>query len=270
MALNKKTSIIINTKNEEGDIERLLKSITDQLHKNYEIILVDNNSTDKTKEITNKYTKNIYNKGPERSAQRNYGAKKAQGEYLLFLDADMELPTGLIVECVKIMESNTNCGGIIIPEKSIGDGFWARVKEFERSMYKGDESIESARFYRKNIFRKTQGYDEEIVGFEDLELSNRVRAISEISRCVSTIKHHEGKLTLLGMAKKSAYYAKTSSKLLKKWNKSPLNSQTFYFLRPTYYRNWRKFISHPVLSIGMIIMLTTQLIFGGINYIRYK
>src|SRR3989304_9732791 len=84
-------SIIVTTKNESDVIERLLKSIKSQTHDNLEIIVVDNQSSDRTKEISKQYTRNVYDYGPERSAQRNFGARKAGGQYFLFLDADMEL-----------------------------------------------------------------------------------------------------------------------------------------------------------------------------------
>ena len=96
-------SIIITTKNEEKHIENLLRSITSQTYKNIEIILVDNYSTDRTRKIA-KNTNKIYLKGPERSAQRNYGAQKAKGKYLLFLDADMILSPTIIEECIQEAE----------------------------------------------------------------------------------------------------------------------------------------------------------------------
>jgi glycosyltransferase involved in cell wall biosynthesis len=77
-------SIIITTKNEEKNIGNCLESILRNIelkdYRNIEIIVVDNNSTDQTKEIARKYTKKVYKFGPERSAQRNLGAKKARGK----------------------------------------------------------------------------------------------------------------------------------------------------------------------------------------------
>jgi len=63
-------------------IEDLLKSIKKQSYSPIETIIVDNSSIDKTVEIAKKYTKYVFTKGPERSSQRNYGAKKAKGKYL--------------------------------------------------------------------------------------------------------------------------------------------------------------------------------------------
>ena len=90
-------SVIITTKNEEKNIENCLKSIRNQTFLNHrnrfsnhrnqstkqsavEIIVVDNNSTDRTKEIVEEFKKRftplnvqLFNRGPERSAQRDFG-----------------------------------------------------------------------------------------------------------------------------------------------------------------------------------------------------
>ena len=73
-------SIVITTKNEEHNIENCLLSIKEQTYSNIEIILVDNNSNDKTIEIALNFTSKIFNKGLERSAQRNYGMNKLPAE----------------------------------------------------------------------------------------------------------------------------------------------------------------------------------------------
>ena len=73
-------SIIIPTLNEEASLEICLKSIKKQTYKNLETIVVDNFSKDRTPEIAKKYTKLVFKKGNERSAQRNFGAKKAKGK----------------------------------------------------------------------------------------------------------------------------------------------------------------------------------------------
>lgn len=104
---DRQVSVIITTKNEEANIKNFLKSIRNQTYPKdkIEIIVVDNNSTDRTKEIVVRYTENpngnsfafhgvkVYNYGPERSAQRNFGVKQAGGKYILYLDADMILYT---------------------------------------------------------------------------------------------------------------------------------------------------------------------------------
>ena len=69
-------SIVITSKNEEANIENCLISINEQTYPNIEVIVVDNNSTDKTFKTSLKLTDKVFNKGLERSTQRNYRMMK--------------------------------------------------------------------------------------------------------------------------------------------------------------------------------------------------
>ncbi|MDP3731551.1 MAG: glycosyltransferase [Candidatus Omnitrophota bacterium] len=129
-------SVIITTKNEELSIKNCLESIKNQNfpEEKVEIIVVDNNSSDKTKEISAKYTEKIYNFGPERSAQRNFGILRSNGKYFLYLDADMALSKNVLSECFRKCESEGYIA-LYIPEMIMGNGFWIKVRNFERSFY---------------------------------------------------------------------------------------------------------------------------------------
>ena len=84
-----KLSIILPTYNNERTIEECLNSIKIQNFKNYEVLLIDGGSTDKTLEISKKYKCKIM-KNPDRieEAARILGIKKAKGEIIAFIDAD--------------------------------------------------------------------------------------------------------------------------------------------------------------------------------------
>lgn len=88
-------SIIIPTYNVESYLEKCLDSVINQVYKKLEIIIVDDASTDKTKEIIKKYTNKdkriipfyqTINKGV--SASRNIGLNASTGEYIMFVDSD--------------------------------------------------------------------------------------------------------------------------------------------------------------------------------------
>ena len=66
-------SVVVTTKNEQANIERCLESICIQTYEPIEIIVVDNGSTDLTKTIASRFTTNVFDHGPERSSQRNFG-----------------------------------------------------------------------------------------------------------------------------------------------------------------------------------------------------
>lgn len=87
-------SVIIPTLNEEPNIERLLKSLERQTFKDFEVIIVDGGSRDRTVEIAKKFSAKVHVKrNLKEFPSRNYGAKVSQGKVLLFLSADVLLPS---------------------------------------------------------------------------------------------------------------------------------------------------------------------------------
>lgn len=267
---NPLVSVIITTKNSASTLRDLLKSIKTQSYKNIEIILVDNNSTDETKEVSKKFTSLIWNMGPERSAQRNFGAKKSKGSFLLILDSDMVLRKDVIKQCVETVLQNPELKALVIPEQSFGDGIWSNAKALERSFYLGDNNIEAARFFDKKIFNEFKGYDPKITGPEDWDLPKRIAKKYKIGRIKSFILHNEGKQTLWNLMSKKFYYGKKTSIYLKKQNKAIISSTTVYFLRPSFYKNWKKMFQDPKLSLAMLVMLAAELLWGGLGFLIGK
>ena len=99
-------SIIIPTYNEEEYLPVLLESIKKQSFTDYEIIIADANSTDKTREIAKEYGCIVIDGGLP-AVGRNNGARIAQGEYLLFLDSDLELTDDYLRNVYTSLEWNT-------------------------------------------------------------------------------------------------------------------------------------------------------------------
>ncbi len=252
-------SVIITTRNSERTLNSCLNSIKEQSYKNTEIIVVDNDSNDGTREIAKKYTKLVFNKGPERSAQRNFGVGKAGGEYVLIHDSDIYFNIDSIKECVEIAEE-TNCKAIILPEKSIGEGFWTRVKAFERSFYVGNDLIEASRFYDKKTFQEIGGYDESLTACEDWDLQNRLNNIGvKPQRAKLFLLHDEGRLNLFGSSKKKAYYAKWI-KIYKERYPMISKKQFSFFARYRISKIIKKGFMHPILFSSMIIMKGMEVI----------
>ncbi len=265
-------SVIVPTRNSELTIGDCLKSIKNQTYKNLELIVIDNNSIDKTKDVSKRYTKLIFNKGPERSVQRNYGAKKAKGQYFLFIDSDMELTKNVVKECVEKIRVD-KYKALVVPEKSFGLGFWAKCKALERSFYIGIDWIESARFFTKEVFNKFNGYEEKQTGTEDYDLPQRIKlklGENTISRINSYINHNEGRLSLFNTLKKKFYYSKTA-KIYAKSNPNYFNKQVNLFNRYLLYLSSpRRLFRNPFVGIGMLFMKTLEFMAGGLGYIFSK
>lgn len=91
---NEQISIVIPTLNEEKFLPKLLQSLSEQSDKNFEVIVVDGMSKDKTVEVARSFEGKISRftviQSDTRgvSYQKNIGAKKAEGEWILFIDAD--------------------------------------------------------------------------------------------------------------------------------------------------------------------------------------
>src|SRR6266567_9364650 len=200
-------SVIVTTHNNTATLDACLHSITQQSFQPIELIVVDNNSIDDTKDIARRYTSRVFNKGPERSAQRNFGVRKAAGKYVAIVDSDMELSKNVIRDCIHETESDPNTKSVIIPEESFGEGFWAQCKRLERSFYVGVDWMEAARFFDRSLYLQLGGYNENLVSGEDWDLSQRVNAQAELGRIGSFIFHNEGKLKLSKTLKKKYYYA---------------------------------------------------------------
>lgn len=277
-------SLIITTKNEERNIENCLKSFKLQSYKKIEIIVVDNGSEDKTKELAKKYTDKVYDKGPERSAQRNYGMiEKARGEYVMFVDCDMILSPNLVKESVEAMEHNDYVA-LHLPEIVLGDKYWSRVRRFERTFYDGTV-IDGARFFKKSVFKKVGGFDSNMSGPEDWDIDKKMKQEGKIhllqkpeiighwpmrkfilerginpNRYGVVVYHNEAEFDVKKYLEKKGYYATSFDSYIEKWGKDDPDIKKqlglSYRFFGVFFENgkWLKLFAHPFLTFGMIYL----------------
>lgn len=262
-------SVIVTTRNNESTIKACLDSIVRQTYRPIELIVVDNKSTDSTKAIVENYARLIFDKGPERSAQRNYAAKRASGKYILVIDSDMELTKNVVKACVNRAEQD-GTKAIIIPEESFGVGFWAQCKRLERSFYVGRDDIEAARFFDKALYLKVGGYNEQMTGAEDWEFSDRIRKATTISRVNQCIMHNEGHFKLMTALKKKMYYTKGfqhyyASQTEGEQNKKPAASALKYY--KLYLSRPGKLFKNPFYGFGVLFMKTAEFAAGAFGLI---
>lgn len=262
-----KISVIIATRNEEKNIGRCLKSVKNQSLNDVETIVVDNYSTDRTTQIAQKMGAKVFQAGPERSVQRNFGAQKATGKFLLFLDADMELEKNILSECFELAQSSKEA--IIISEKVSGAGFWDRCRALEKSCYLGDELIEAARFYQKTLFQKLGGYDEKLIASEDWDLHQRAKKTGvKIGRTKNFVIHHIRENNPLAAAGKKYYYGRTLARYVKKHPK--LAIAQYQPLRLAFLHHIDKLAAHPFLACGLFILKFAEYLGGGLGFLRGK
>jgi glycosyltransferase involved in cell wall biosynthesis len=265
-------SVIVTTKNNQATLDACLRTIVTQTYSNIELIVVDNNSNDDTELIARRYAQSVLVRGPERSAQRNYGVSKANGTYVLIIDSDMELGADVVLACVVAVSHDSKTQAVIIPEESFGIGFWAQCKKFERSFYVGVDAIEAARFFEKSTYQRIGGYNETMTGGEDWDLTRRMRAVTEVGRAQAFILHNEGRLYFGKTARKmyyyaqhaAAYFAQNPTTSVMKDSSGPLARYKLFFSHPL------KLLRHPIISLGMLILKTTEYASGGLGLLQAK
>ena len=283
-------SVVITTKNESKNIATCLESIKNQSWPLIEIIVVDNFSTDQTKEIARQYTDSVYLLGPERSAQRNFGLKKiARGEFGIYIDADMILSPHLIGDCVGEL-NRLDSVALYVPEIVLGEGYWSAVRRFERGFYNGTP-IDGSRFFRLKEFCESGGFDEKIFqsgSGEDWDIDKSLKLIGKISmlspvtrnvdtfkwplknfienrgvnysQCFSGIYHNESNFELVKYLQKKKYYGGGFNGYIKKWGATdPDIKKQFGFLYRyfgVYFedKKWRRLVRRPDLLIGMYFL----------------
>ncbi|HEX9343082.1 MAG TPA: glycosyltransferase [Actinomycetota bacterium] len=201
-------SVVVPTRDTARTIERCLASIRAQTHPAIELIVVDNWSQDGTWETARRLADAAVQAGTERAAQRNLGIERAGGEWVLWIDADMELPPE-VVERALAAAHTAGAVGVFIPEATTGSGFWTACRALERRCYHGEPRIEAPRLLRTSELRDLGGFDEHLAGTEDAELRTRLLARgAPLAWADTLILHHEGRLTLTGVARKRFYYGK--------------------------------------------------------------
>lgn len=258
-------SVIIPVYNEEDVIGRLLDSINKQTYPHLEVIVIDDASCDKTAIVAKQHGAKVYlRKHAERSVQRNFGAKASHGSLLVFLDADMELTTGVIKDAVSVMQKGYSA--LVISEKTAGDSFISRIRKFEREMYMGDPTVEVARVFDRKVFFEFGGYDKDLTGPEDYDLPYRISKKYKIGRSSSYILHHEEEITLTKLLGKKYYYAKNGALYATK-HPELLRTQGNILFRKAYFKNWKKFLASPLIGFSFILVRVVETISAILGYI---
>ncbi|PKL72707.1 hypothetical protein CVV26_00365 [Candidatus Kuenenbacteria bacterium HGW-Kuenenbacteria-1] len=171
-------SIVIPTFNEEKFLPHLLKSLKDQVFKDFEIIVADNNLTDTTRLIALKSGAKVVGGGLP-ACGRNNGAKVARGEWLLFLDADVILPPDFLEKAVKEINGSTlsSASCLINPlsDRKIDKFLHGAVNlYFQATKKRFSHAPGFCIFAKKEVHQLIGGFDEKIKLAEDHDYVLRI------------------------------------------------------------------------------------------------
>jgi GT2 family glycosyltransferase len=214
-----KVSIIIANYNGEQYLEVCLHSVLNSTFNDFEILLIDDGSTDESIQIIKKFQKidkrihllkNKKNLGA--AASRNRGIAVAKGDIIIFLDNDTEVEKSWIYEMMRLLESNNDIGACqakLLDYKrrsyiqNAGVNLWAQTAwglsfwQWERNGIKHKTvkeiiAISAALAVKKEVLDIVGGFDEaEAVVTEDLDFSWRVWLVGyKVLLCPTAIVYH--------------------------------------------------------------------------------
>jgi glycosyltransferase involved in cell wall biosynthesis len=258
-AATRGVSAVVTTRNSARTLEACLRSVREQPGVDVELIVVDNASTDGTQAIASRYADAVLQVGPERSAQRNAGARRATRAYVAFFDSDMALEPNVLLRCVEAAERGSRA--VAIPEHSFGEGFWAACKALERSFYVDDEVVSAARFFRREDVLACGGYDEELTGPEDWDLSMRIAGDQPLVFVDALIQHDEGRQSLAVLYDKKRYYGRSMPRFVRKHGREALHKINPW--RSSLVTNLPAILRDPRLGAGLVLMKAIEMA-GGI------
>jgi len=183
-----KFSFIIPTLNEGKYLEGCLRSIKKQTRKDYEIIVVDSYSNDKTLKIAKKYrAKIVFEKRKGPAVARNTGARHAKGSILVFADADVRLEKDFLERVDKKFSRDVGGGIFFLVVYDTKSRFQALLYSLANYIsisliaLHATMTAGSCFAYDKKIFREVGGFNPEFLTNEDHELAGRVSRIKRFA-----------------------------------------------------------------------------------------
>lgn len=136
-------SVVVLTKNEEKNIGECLESVADWAD---EVLIVDDESTDRTVDIASRYThKIIIRKMEVEGKQRNFAYAQAKNLWILSLDADERVTGELKTEIREVLNNKTQYNGFTVPRRNYIGDYWVR--------YGGWYPSPQLKLFRKDKFR---------------------------------------------------------------------------------------------------------------------
>lgn len=217
-------SVVIPAYNEEQFISLCLEGLFKQkTNRKFEVIVVDNNSTDNTAKKANEYKKKlnlkvIFEKQKGRGSARFTGFKQAQGDIILSTDADTVVPDNWIERILSVFESDKRVDAVTGTCQTFDNSFLKNVLfNFNQPnimriyrLFLGHYFLSGFNFaIRKSTYLKSGGFDPSLNANEDIDLSIKVSKIVKIKFLPSLPVTVSGRRFQNGFIKALVSYTKT-------------------------------------------------------------
>ena len=170
-------SIVVPCYNQASYLDDALQSVLDQDHNLWECIIVDDGSTDHTKEVSNAWENKdprfiyVHQNNAGLAAARNFGIQNAKGELILPLDSDDKISSDYLSLGVGVYRNNKEVKIVYCLAENFGlvNGFW-NIDDFSLRKLADKNSIFCTAFFKKSEWVNVGGYDINMIyGLEDWE-----------------------------------------------------------------------------------------------------
>ncbi len=202
-------SVVITCYNQGQFLREAVESVLAQSYRSFEIIIVDDGSTDNTAQVAAMYpgVRYIYQNNGGLSSARNTGAKHSNGSFLVFLDAD-DLLTSVALEMgIHHLNAHPDCAfvsghytvirsnGQVVPQSRNSVVLKDHYVELLRGNYIG---MHGTVMYRRANFEDAGGFDPSLRACEDYEMYLRIARTSPVysyDAVVAQYRHHSGNIS---------------------------------------------------------------------------
>jgi ubiquinone/menaquinone biosynthesis C-methylase UbiE len=229
-----------------------LHSISTQTYRNFEcLVLISEGSNHEILHISRSYPSiRIFEGSFNKSEARNFLASEAKGQYMLYVDVDMELSPNLLEDCIK-ETSKSGSKAVIAPSREAPrKSFWAKCRSLEREIILSDKAEEIPLFIDLNTFRQVGGFDERLDPLDDWGLTLRLRDRDIRFGRVSAPLLTRQTTDLAEMFRRKYVRGQLIPLLLREFPNAPQLRFGSRFA-DTYLRNWRLLIKSPILTVGL-------------------
>jgi len=279
-AANLGVSVIVAVHNEEKYLHLCLRSLVSQNHPSFEIIVVDDGSTDNTLEISQAFS-NQYSSIQALRQQhlgwtygRNLGARMATGTILVFVDGDMEFDPDYLIRLVEPITCH-GAAGTFSKEEYVAnfDNKWAFCWNLNDGLVTNrrhpddfPDKHHSFRAVRKDIFVSVGGYDHLGSG-SDFSLSMKIGELAEAAP--GAICYHYNPGSLNEVFSQGRWYGR-GIRIQKTWRNVIRHSLPLSVIG-SLRRAWRYLLPHFVLfkivyDVGVSLGLLESLLFPNRTY----
>lgn len=202
LPLSPKVSIVIPVYNGAGTLRQCIDSVLNQDYDNYEAVVVDNNSTDGTKEIIREFQKRdkrvncVFEAARGRGVARNAGINNACGDIIAMTDADCIVPQNWLAQLTRpIIYENESA--VMGAEKNSIKNYWAiNIQDADALFLKRNSDgkyislVDTKNFAVKTSIMKKLMFDPRLEVFEDFDLYLRLKNSTRIRFCPSIEVEH--------------------------------------------------------------------------------